>query len=133
MFHYCIVNPEITEAPLPKIVAEDERDVSFSCTATGNPIPKITWMYRNKVVRPNRNDHNDDDDNDDDDDDLRIETPELDREERTVTSTLMFSSVEGEDSGRIECIASVPPGADTGDFQLNPAKEKTQLSVLGEL
>lgn len=49
-----------------------------------------------------------------------------------VTSTLTFRSVSVFNSGRIECMASVPPDASTGGIQLTRDEALARLSVLGK-
>ena len=99
-------------------MVENDRDVAFSCTATGYPTPEITWFYRDDKVRPS-----------DDDNDPR---PESVTQDHSITSTLTFPSVTGMDSGKIKCVARVSPGANTGGIELTTAEAPTHLSVLGE-
>jgi hypothetical protein len=97
-------------------VVENNRDVTFSCTATGYPSPQITWFYRDSAVRLGSDDPR----------------PESNIEDHSITSTLTFPSVSGMDSGKLRCVAEAPPGADTGGIRLNVSEASTHLSVLGE-
>ena len=109
-------HPKITHPPEPQIVVENDRDVTFSCAATGYPSPKIIWFYRDNEVRPGNDDPR----------------PESIIEDHSTTSTLTFPSVSGMDSGKIRCLARAPPNAITGRIRLNTSEASTHLSVLGE-
>ena len=111
-----IAHPEITRPPQSKIVAENDQDITFSCTASGYPTPEISWIYRGNEVHPGNGDPR----------------PESSTQGQSVTSTLTFSSVSGMDSGKVKCVARPPPGANTGRIQLNTAEKPARLSVLGE-
>jgi len=43
------VSPSLTTEPSDQTVVENE-EVVFSCSAIGNPAPKITWMKDGKTV-----------------------------------------------------------------------------------
>jgi len=44
-----IVSPRLSTKPSDRTVVENE-EVTFTCAATGNPDPKITWIKNGKTV-----------------------------------------------------------------------------------
>ena len=49
MLIYLTVPPSLTTKPSDQIIMENQ-EVTFHCTATGNPTPKITWIKDGKTV-----------------------------------------------------------------------------------
>lgn len=113
----CSDNPRIVDGPDSQIIAERE-DVTFSCTASGSPIPTISWKHNNRTVSASSK--------------YVIGEPEIDEDSHTISSTLTISSLEALDTGEVVCTASVPPNSDVGDIQLTPDNGTAQLSVLGK-
>ena len=49
-FHFnSVVPPSLTSKPSKQTVTENE-EVTFHCSAIGNPVPKITWSKDGKTV-----------------------------------------------------------------------------------
>ena len=46
---YFVVPPRLTIEPSDQTITEND-DVTFYCTAIGNPVPKITWIKDEKTV-----------------------------------------------------------------------------------
>lgn len=107
--------PEITTVPQSQIIAEGD-DESFTCTASGSPVPVITWTHNDRPIKSSGIKYS-------------IDEPEISTE--AVSSTLTLHQAGPLDSGKIKCIATIEDGADTGDILLQPAQETAQLSVLG--
>ena len=50
-FHHCyfVVAASLTSKPIDQTLTEND-EVSFHCSAIGNPVPKITWIKDGKTV-----------------------------------------------------------------------------------
>ena len=71
-------------------------EVSFSCSVTGSPIPRITWLHDNNVISNS--------------DSITITTLE-----QTLNTTLVISNVQQSDSGDYQCRAENNGGTITSD------------------
>lgn len=116
-FFFFVAQPMITDGPDSKIVAENS-DVMFTCTATGSPVPVISWEHKGMVITHNTNEYT-------------IGAPEIDSDDFRITSTLRLNAAKSSDSGRINCIVNPPPDIDTGSITLVKTSQTAQLSVLG--
>lgn len=83
------VKPTITEISANQTVAEGKR-VTFTCEATGNPLPQINW----KIFLESGHDN-----------DAQLERPS--------PHSIRISSVTPRDAGRYICIAENDSGNDT--------------------
>ena len=116
-FFVHVAQPVIINGPDSKIVAEN-MDVNFTCTATGSPVPVISWEHQGTLITRNTSEYT-------------IGAPEIDSDDFRISSTLRLNAAESLDSGRIKCIVSPPANVDTGGIKLETASKTAQLSVLG--
>ena len=85
--------PEIVSPPDNKVLLESEAaTVNFTCTATGDPVPTITWKLNGLNT-------------DDREDNGRFNNYLIYRDDHTIIHGLAISQVTYTDSGSIDCVA----------------------------
>ena len=118
-FKLCISfteSPAIIENTLNPQIVPGGATAVFDCIARGSPLPEITWMHQGKKVLEENE---------------KYMISKGERNPYTKVSTLSLLSLHTGSSGEVECIASVPSSADTGQIPLEPSSAVTHLTVLG--
>ena len=117
------VPPVITEPPIDVTLSmADTPEACFTCTAVGDPVPEISWRHNGEKTTSVRY-H------------VTQSSPMADPESGGVMrmGNLGIFSLIVEDSGSVECVASVVVSGDTtGGERVSSDKETVQLAVLGE-
>ena len=95
----CLVTPDISPEMMDEV--QDEGDTaSFTCQATGEPVPTISWYFNGAPV-------NNDTDMD------KYDIAETSVNTTTISSTLTIMSVESSDVGTYTCNATNVVSSDT--------------------
>ena len=95
----CLVTPDISPEVMDEVQDEGGTD-SFTCQATGEPVPTISWYFNGTSV------NNDTDVDKYDIIDMEVNTT-------TISSTLTIMSVESSDVGTYTCNATNVVSSDT--------------------
>ena len=89
---------------------------SFSCQATGEPVPFITWYFNNVLV--------------DNTNTMKYTTSEMSLNAITISSTLTIMNVESSDVGTYSCNATNVVSSDTSTGILMVNGEWLFINVL---
>ena len=103
------VEPTITEISANQTIVEGKR-VTFTCEATGNPVPQITWKIFLESGDNNA---------------AQLEKPS--------PQSIRLSSASPRDAGKYVCIAKNSPGNDTKAVYLNVIGELDYLRAIWRL
>ena len=95
----CLVTPDISPEVMDE-VQDEGGTASFTCQATGEPVPTISWYFNGAPV-------NNDTDLD------KYEISETSVNTTTISSTLTIMSVESSDVGTYTCNATNVVSSDT--------------------
>lgn len=109
-----VASPTITNSPQSKTVVEGAR-VTFSCSATGHPLPTITWMHNGMTVSLRSNKY----------------STNSSTILNSTTSTLTLLQATAQDSGMVTCLASVPNFVNNERIILTDSQASAHLNVLG--
>lgn len=108
--------PTITAlTPREDTVRQGENAI-ISCKARGYPLPKISWMHKDRIVTENHPDY--------------FVSPSIIDANTMVISNLRIFSVTAAGTGNVTCIASANSPTGSGITLANDA-QSTPLTVLG--
>ncbi|XP_014250349.1 uncharacterized protein LOC106667137 isoform X2 [Cimex lectularius] len=103
----------------PSVKTEEGTNVSLSCTVTGNPLPSVKWVWKNKPL-DNSSAHANN---------KKVYTLRLVNKK----STLIVHSTESSDAGVYFCVATNKAGRVEGNVTLSVTKKIPETKISGKM